>query len=263
MTKHRPSGQLPSATSGIKALFCDLGNVLVTFRNRTDWLCEIAKMLRRDWGSPDRAAASKLILLQRLAAAGVIDAIGEGERRCWKLDTGHVTVEQLYHAFLAAVEVTRDRMPLFDFACAYNAHHGVIKSTCELVRQVQARGLALIAATNGDSQSACNLVELTTDIHWDGRAMSWQIGHKKPDERFFRRCLTLAEEAIRQRLEWAHCVLVDDIKAYVDAYDELGSVGICFDATTQPASVLRRAFRKLGLLPPTAAPLPTSEEASC
>lgn len=263
MTKRRLTGQLPSAPSGIRALFSDLGNVLVTFRNRTDWLFEIAKMLRPEWGSPESAATSKLILRQRLAAAGVIDAIGEGEGCCWKLDTGHLTVEQLYHEFLAAVKVTRDRMSLSEFACAYNGHHGIIGETCELVQQVKARGIALIAATNGESQAACNLVELKTDIRFDGRAISCRIGHKKPDERFFRRCLTLAEEAMRQGLEWAQCVLVDDIEHYVKEFQRLGGIGICFNATTQPASELLSAFQNLGLLPAGDPPHSSSEDASC
>ncbi len=262
MKNQRSSGQPQAAKLPIKAVFCDLGNVLVTFRNRTDWLFAIAAMKRPRWRSPGAAPAGKMILLHRLAQAGIIDATAEDEGRCWRLDTGAISIEQLHQAFIAAAEITRDQMPLYEFFGAYNNHHGIIPETCGLVRQIQAQGIALIAATNGDSPAACNLVELQAKFYFDGRAMSWQIGCKKPQRKFFQRCLALAEAATGERLEFSQCVLVDDIEHYVEEFRNLGGVGICFNATTQPASDLRNRFQELGLLPALAAPPPANEETS-
>lgn len=228
--------------------------MLVRYRKRSEWLWQMAVMVNPKLGEPSCAAAFRGLFFDRLQQAGVMEP-GAGERAFVRLDMGEVGFHQLYHAFMQAADVTSDQVPRERFAYAYSCSHQIIPETCAILREVQDRGVALIAATNGDSDAAGDLLALQAGIRWSGRIISSQLGCKKPELKFYCACLELAQHAMGDpKLQLLNCAYVDDIATYVQAYRKLDiklpqAQAICFDATRQPAEELRTRLVELGLLP--------------
>ena len=75
----------------IQAVFCDLGNVLVTFKYRPTLLFEMARLVR-PW-------IGKRTFMAELELRGILDQSQKGEDTFWRLDTGVVARGELYAAF--------------------------------------------------------------------------------------------------------------------------------------------------------------------
>lgn len=230
----------------VKAVFCDLGRVVLRFKDRFENLCGIASSF-----CPGDREACRLALGRELRAIGAISS-ASGEDLFEPVDTGKVALGRVYGAFLRALHFASGDMPAERFWPLYFAHLEVIPETCAVISEVRQAGVPVVAATNGDSWYPADLVRHHGGIAWDGTVMSWLVGCKKPEGRFFDVCLRAANSALGAcgSVQFGGCLLVDDMESHVDAFSSgFGGQTICFDATKQPASELREAFVRFGVLP--------------
>ena len=246
---------MPCKRTGIAALFCDLGNVLVTFERRAEWLWKMAKLFNPKQldGSPDLDGTKKLSFFDRLAKCRILDLLQDAEAMFDGPDTGRVTAEQVYAGFISAADVTRDLVPPERFWAAYDAHLVIVPQTCRLIQEIQARGVVLIAASNGNSWLTPDLLALTAGIRFDGVVLSWQIGCRKPGSDFYHTCRDRAEPVAGGTLTFPQCLLIDDTPSNIESFRQLNGHTIQFKASRDPGvlaqriAVLKRQLAELGL----------------
>ena len=240
----------------VKAIFCDMGNVAVWwFNNRTERLWQLAHLANPEEfpAGPAPQPITQQPFFIALQKEGVLDFSRQGEDVAWKLDTDLVGQSELYGAFLEAARPEQ----LFSaerFWMAYAADLMAIEPVCELLKELQQRGTTLIAATNTESWPA-DIVWRQTGLQFDGVVMSWKVGHKKPERGFFSACLLTARRVLHDdSLECAGCLLIDDIRAYCDAFKGIGGDAIQFKASQEPQTLawqvtqLRNQLRERDLL---------------
>ena len=109
----------------------------------------------------------------------------------------------------------------------------------ELIADLRSRGLRVVLATNQDDARGRYMLEtLGFADRFDAVAMSYEVGARKPDPRFFDALLSLcgcdAEEVL----------FIDDSPANVDAARTAGIRGLVFDNARQDAAELRRFVRR-------------------
>lgn len=243
----------PCTRPGIVVLFCDLGNVLVTFEPRAEWLWKMAKLYGPTHSLGDLEDVRKRLFFERLAQAGVLDLAQKVEAMFEGPDTGRISAEQVYTGFLSAAEVTRDRVPPERFWAAYDAHLHVVPETCRIVQDIQSSGVLLVAASNGNAWLAPDLIALSGRIRWDAVILSWQVGARKPNRGFYDVCRARAEDLLHKSLTFSQCLLIDDSTANVEAFRRLGGHAIQFEASGRRTilairlSELMRQLAEVGL----------------
>ncbi|MDD5110207.1 MAG: hypothetical protein PHI63_03250 [Patescibacteria group bacterium] len=249
--KHSP---LPAPEQKILAIFCDIGNVLIRFWERGEWLWHMAKLVNPGIvpdGIPEKTAREKF--LEYFRSLGMLAKGKTGGDAQWpSLETGRVPLVRLYHAFVEAAGTTCDEVPQERFWFTYGNRHRIIPETCELVRALRRPDRVLIAATDGDSLAAADLVQMEGNVRWDGVVLSGRIGCMKPRDDFYLACRTAAERALSRRaVMWHECLYIDDVHTHVESYLALtAGHAICFDATRQPAAQLRTQLQDYGVFPP-------------
>lgn len=237
MSNHRP----------ITTIFTDLGRVLVLWEGRREWMHKFAQRFCRGLTLQD--------MLDRLNRAGILDLAREREDQYWRLDTGILTFDDLYRAFLDSCEISERVVSRERFAFAYWCHHRVIGANCEVMQEARSNGIAVVAASNGDGHAAADLVSLETELEFDGTCLSWQVGHKKPAPEFWTRCRESAAARLGKIPDLEECLLIDDYPGYVEGIIAQGGQALLYDARTHDYHFLRKELAARGL-PVTVLPDP-------
>lgn len=255
---NRPTRKECSLAQTPRAILFDLGNVVLRFRERKDRLWDLARLANPGkFGLPGNPCSSPDPyngFMGKLESQGVIDTYEPGENAAWKMDTGKTTQPQIYQGFLFAAECDEKTFPPERFWMAYSADLMVIEPVAKLLEELRQRGIKLVAATNGELWSA-DIVFRQSGFWFDGAVMSWQVGHKKPRQEFYEECLFAARKAVGDDgLAYAECLLIDDIRANLTGFEELGGNAVQFiaskvpDTLTKELKKLRQELCDLGLL---------------
>lgn len=245
------------AKNKIRAIFCDHGNVVLRFCGRDERLWQMARLANpKRFGTPGnslRPSEPYNFFVMALESCGILDLSEPGEDTAWKLDTGKTTQADLYRGFLSAAGCDKQTFPPERFWMAYSADLVAIHPVCDLLQKLQSQGLPVIAATNGDTWSA-DIVYRQTDFVFDGVVMSWQVGHKKPHEKFFAACMQAGRDALRGgSLSFPECLLLDDLAENCSGFRALGGHAIRFKASKNLPTLkweiakLRHELRAYGL----------------
>lgn len=236
------------ATPRIYALFCDLGNVVLWYELRSNWIWRLARYF-----NPDLTDADEAPFLDCLVKYRVLDGSQPRDHMFRWFDQGRVQPTQFYEAFLMTANRTPMQVPASRFWYAWGSHHQIIPEVCALLQGLKRPDLALIIATDADCWAGTDLTRLYSGVPWDGVVMSAAVGDTKPGVKFFTACRTLAETVLRRNLGWEHCLLLDDKQRNIDGFRELGGNAIQFKADRDSATlqnqikVLQRQLNEFGI----------------
>lgn len=228
----------------IKAIFCDIGNVLGFYLPRLTRLYRLAEVFNPAEFSGPHRPTSEAQFIERLKICDRFDFTRTGEAVAWKFDTGAATLDQLYHAVLQATNVSPQQVSRERFWAMYQRDNEPIPETCTMLRLIQATGIKLIAATNCESWHGVDIVSWKHAIDWNDVVMSWQVGALKPDQKFFDACRLAAERLYGHPVPWSECLLIDDVPEYGGAFRQLGGQVIQFEAS-RDAEIMRPRVRVL------------------
>ncbi|TSC77200.1 MAG: hypothetical protein G01um101431_383 [Parcubacteria group bacterium Gr01-1014_31] len=242
----------------IRAVFSDLGNVVLRFCPRNERLWQLAQLANPGrFGQPGTLSLCSLeraAFNASLQQSEILDFSRPGEDAAWRMDVGQVSHGEFYRAFLAAVGCSEGDFPPARFWMAYSADLVAVHPVANLLRQLQHRGTKIIAATNTEMWPT-DLVWRQTGLRFDGEVYSWRVGHKKPRREFYEACRATAREALSEpTLDYPACVLIDDIAANCDSIRRLGGHAIRFKASACPLTLawqlqkLRQQLSELKLL---------------
>ncbi len=114
-------------------------------------------------------------------------------------------------------------------------HEGVV----ELIKEQRAAGIQVVLATNqDDSRGRYMWDELGYADLFDGAALSYEVGARKPDQRFFERLLDVCGCAAEEVL------FIDDSPANVAAAASVGIHAVGFDVEAQSVQELARILKR-------------------
>jgi HAD superfamily hydrolase (TIGR01509 family) len=108
-----------------------------------------------------------------------------------------------------------------------------------LIPALKRRGLRLMLASNTNALHFDWIAHRFAGVltHFDALILSHQVGARKPDARFFARCLDAA------RADAAECLYVDDRAEFVDVARGMGMSGVVYEPGVDVGAVID------GLLP--------------
>jgi len=198
----------------VRAVFFDVGNVLLRFESRKV-LAKIASAVRRH----------PLMLARYLWASDIGDRIERGE----------VDGDELYGIFQKKLGYEGSFVQFRELWCD---HFTLDRSSyAVLKRSAKAVPTYLLSNTNAlHFDFIRERYEFPSVVR--GAILSHEVGLRKPDPAIYRKALALSGTAA------AETVFVDDLKPNVDSARELGMIAIRF----RGADDLRRRFAALGLL---------------
>ncbi|OGZ55410.1 MAG: hypothetical protein A3H64_03520 [Candidatus Ryanbacteria bacterium RIFCSPLOWO2_02_FULL_45_11c] len=198
----------------VKAVLWDIGRVLVSFENRQEVLCRIAKRFSSD-GTPDTSCFSGLF----------------GRSLLGYLDTGQISHRALWKITCEAARIHPRKLPWHRFTVLYVEHLKPVLPVLEVIRRVQ-ESYITVAVSNGDfgSTYAIDMLETHYGIRFKKRFESWQVGVKKPC--LYKYVLNFLES--EHAINADEVVCVDDIIEYITVANRIGMRGIVFNATTEP-----------------------------
>lgn len=216
----------------IRVIFSDLGNIVVRYKERMENLALVASYL----------TGQKVTFTELWSRLADLLSPNSGEDAYYYLDTGKITAHDFYQAFLSAFSLTPSQVSEARFWPLYVAHLEPIKPVIKLWQKLQKQGYYLVVMSNGDQGSiyVADLLAARFDIQWSTQILSCQLGVKKPDSKFFQAALDSLNKNQAKKLTFANCLLIDDHQSYCDAFVTLGGQAICFNATKEPISVIKR-----------------------
>jgi|SRR3989344_656763 len=202
----------------VKAVLWDIGRVLVSFEDRRDVLCRIARRFSSD-GTPDTSCFSGLY----------------GQSLLGYLDVGQISHRALWKMTCGAARIHPRKLPWHRFSALYVEHLKPILPIVEIARRVQ-ESYVMVAVSDGDfgSTYAIDMLETHYGIRFHKRFESWQVGVKKPC--LYKHALNFLES--EHTINADEIVCIDDIMEYVEVADHLGMRGIKFDARVDGAEFL-------------------------
>jgi len=199
----------------IRALLCDLGNVLLRFDHMK--------------------ACRGFSALSGLDAETVYERIfGSGIEADY--DLGRISSSEFARKISQALGCTSVPSKIQSI---WSEIFEPVEGMEETIRSLSTRyRLVLLSNTNPWHFEYC-IARFSWLTCFHAHALSFQAGCKKPDPALFQRALPLA------RVRPEEAVFIDDIQAYVDAAGMLGIKSICFKG----ADPLKSELRALGMEP--------------
>ena len=202
----------------VKAVLWDIGNVLVSFENRQDVLCRIARRFSSD-GTPNISCFSGLF----------------GRSLLGYLDTGQISHRALWKMTCLSARIHPRKLPWHRFTALYVEHLRPVLPVLEVVRRIQ-ESYIVVAVSDGDfgSTYAIDMRETHYGVRFQKRFESWQVGVKKPS--LYTCALNYLESS--HVIHADEVVCIDDIASYIGAANRIGMRGILFNAITELPQVL-------------------------
>lgn len=201
----------------------DLGNVLVTFWERLDWMRHIIKVFG---GDPNTAAE-----LFPGSKQGV-----NGEDLYHAMDIGTLTSADFYEQFCRASGVNLTFERFLQISCR---HIEIIPPVVDLLLEIQRR-FPVIAVSNGNFV-APDLLRVH-GINFLEVFVSADHGVKKPG--LFAKVVAFLKE---KGFEPSISPYVDDLPKYVEGVREYGMPGILFNGREESVEVLKQSLAKFGI----------------
>ena len=177
----------------MRTLFCDIGNVVVSF-DHDKGISQIAECC-----GIEREAAKELLDRYQLI---------------FQLETGRINESQFCEMFLQHGTLSPDHQ---EIVAAWNDMFAPIEAMCNLLDALRTAGIRLVALSNISAinhQFLCETFQLFAPFH--ELVLSYEVGAMKPDHKIFERALAVAECPPHE------CFYIDDIEEYVTAARQLG-----------------------------------------
>lgn len=214
-------------------LLTDLGNVVVTFQQRTDWLKQICINFGGDPTAVEKVFESEI-------KAGLT-----GEAICESLDLGTLALEQVYMGLVQYGGVADESFSFEHFLFMYPMHLKPIEDVIMLYKRLK---VPLVAVSNGDagSRHVVNMLKVLYGVNFSKVFTSCEQGNKKP-----RLLYNVLEWLLHERVRPCNCLFVDDIAAYCQAAEELGIPSLCFNGSLKDhkyLNLLEQVFAQKGWL---------------
>ena len=210
-----------------RLLLTDLGNVLVSFRDRLEHLRDIVAKLG---GNPEIISR---IFRQQLAA-GL-----KGEDMYALIDEGAMSFADLHTRIIAGsgLDLSPERL-----AALYARHLEPIVPVVELFNKARA---PVVAVSNGDwgSRHAVDMLTVYHGMRFLETFVSCERHCRKP-QLFSLVIKWLEGKGYRPE----DCLFVDDVPAYCEAAECLGIRSLCFNATREPIQRLWDEFQRFGVI---------------
>lgn len=206
----------------IKAILWDLGNVLVSFEERS----EVLRRIVRRYGGSENS-------VERLFGAG------SGEYLYHDIDIGTMSHRDLWLQVCSLGNINPQHLTFPIFSSLYLWHLQPIQPVVEFAKKLF-RNYTCFAVSNGDVGSRYVVEMLAThyNLTFPGAAISSEWKIKKPEL-----IQVVAEElSFNMRIYPNECLFIDDVAAYVDAARANGMIGIKHNSTQEP---LERLVQKL------------------
>lgn len=205
----QPIGRLEEKM--VRNIVFDIGNVLTDFRWRE---------FLQDKGFEDD-------MIQRIARASVLSPFWN------ELDRGEWDTERLMAEFVKLdPEIERELHAAYD-----NVTGMVTKRAYAIpwIKELKAKGYGVYYLSNFSDKAYEDCREALDFLpYMDGGILSYQDKLIKPDEKIYRLLLS------RFGLKAEECVFLDDVPRNVEAAQELGFYGICFQSKEQAEAELEK-----------------------
>ncbi len=193
-----------------KAVVFDLGNVICPFSHH--------------------AICNQLAEFSPLNATGIYQQVFTSGLEA-KFDEGRLTPQHFYRDVCRAINA---RISLSEFQQAWVNIFSLDREVVEIYHRLKKVKRCLLSNTN-EWHFEHLLHSFPVLRHFDGYALSYRLGVKKPDSAIYQHILEISG------LNAEECVYIDDIAEYVRKAEELGFKGIHF----RGAAALRQELSKL------------------
>jgi putative hydrolase of the HAD superfamily len=192
-----------------RCLFCDFGNVIAFFDHG-----KAARQIARLADPPlDAADVFKWVFQTTLEE---------------EYDSGRISTPQFIERLRGGLHLAATDA---EIARAWNDMYEPNHAVADLLLELKRRGVRLVLASNTNQlhyEWFRPLFMRTLDL-FDAEVLSFRVGCRKPDLRFFQACLDA-----RLDVALENCVYVDDRADLIDAAGTLGIRGIVYSPGIEP-----------------------------
>jgi glucose-1-phosphatase len=197
----------------IKAVFFDIGNVLLAFDPKRV-AAKIAWRLRH----------SPLKVARYLWSSNHVDAIERGE----------ITPKQLFTVFQTQFEFEGS---YGDFSRLWCDHFTLLRANAALLKRLAEKRKVYLLSNTNELHYDFIKANYAFPRHVHGAVLSYELGLRKPEAAIYRKAVELA------RVDAAQCLFVDDLAENVEAARRCGLQAIRHASGMD----LRAAFKKIGV----------------
>jgi glucose-1-phosphatase len=152
------------------------------------------------------------VFIQRARDAGFVEVL--------KVYEGGGMTSEAFHQ--RVVDLTGISVGFDDFAADWADIFWANQPVHRLIAVLKQAGYTLVLGSNTNELHASHFRAQFADVlsHFDGLALSYQVGAVKPDQRFYQAC---AELAARHPHE---CIFIDDMLENVEGARQAGLIGV-------------------------------------